>query len=310
MISRNAHAPGAELRGRIFDIKRYAIHDGPGIRTTVFLKGCPLRCDWCQNPESQGADREIFLSPNRCIGCGKCIEACPEGAVSPKDRRPDPLKCVRCGTCVEACPADARQLLGCDYSVDRLVAELERDRIFYDESDGGVTFSGGEPLVQPDFLRAGLERCRALGLHTAVDTCGHVPPEQMEDFARRTDLFLYDLKAMDPGRHRDSVGVSNELILENLRRVCEAGTPVWVRVPLIPGFNDGEDNLRATAEFVRALPGRPPLSLLPYHRTAAAKYRRLGRRYPMENLAAPPPEAVARAADRLKSMGLDVLQEG
>ena len=310
MISRNAHTPGEGPRGRIFDIKRYAIHDGPGIRTTVFLKGCPLRCDWCQNPESQGTDREIFLSPNRCIGCGKCIEACPEGAVSPQDRRPDPLKCVRCGTCVEACPADARQLLGRDYSVDRLVAELERDRVFYDESGGGVTFSGGEPLVQPDFLRASLERCRALGLHTAVDTCGHVPPEQMEDFARRTDLFLYDLKAMDPGRHRDSVGVSNDLILENLRRVCEAGTPVWVRVPLIPGFNDGEDNLRATAEFVRALPGRPPLSLLPYHRTAAAKYRRLGRRFPMENLAAPPPEAVARAADRLKSMGLDVLQEG
>jgi pyruvate formate lyase activating enzyme len=300
----------AGVRGRIFDLRRYSIHDGPGIRTTVFLKGCPLRCDWCQNPESQGRDPEAVLFPSRCIGCDACLPACPHGAISPETRRPDPRRCACCGTCVETCPAGARQILGRDLPVEELLAELERDRVFYDESGGGVTFSGGEPLAQPGFLRAALDLCRERGIHTALDTCGYAPREQAEDLARRADLLLYDLKAMDPERHRTSTGVPNGLILENLRAICGLGAAVWVRLPLIPGFNDDEGNLRATAEFVRALPGSPPLSLLPYHHSALAKYRRLGRRYPLEGTAAPSPDRVRQASDLLESLGLSVMREG
>ena len=300
----------AGARGRLFDVRRYSIHDGPGIRTTAFLKGCPLRCDWCQNPESQSPDREAFVFPARCIGCGTCVPACPRGAISPETRRQDPERCDCCGTCVEACPSGARQILGRDWSVEELLAELERDRVFYEESGGGITFSGGEPLAQPAFLRAALDACRERGLHTALDTCGYAPREQVEDLARRADLFLYDLKSMDSGRHREATGVPNDLILENLKRICGLGAAVWVRLPLIPGFNDGEDNLGATAAFVRSLPGRPPLSLLPYHAAAAAKYRRLGRRSPMEGRPALPPGEAERAAGRLKSLGLEVTVEG
>jgi pyruvate formate lyase activating enzyme len=303
-------AAGTVVRGRVFDLQRYSIRDGPGIRTTVFLKGCPLRCDWCQNPESQKPEPESVLFPGRCIDCGACTPACPRGAISPETRRPDPAKCACCGTCVETCPSAARHIIGRDITVDELLDEAGRDRPFYEESGGGITFSGGEPLAQPAFLGAALDGCRERGFHTAVDTCGYAPREQVEGFARRTDLFLYDIKSMDPERHRSATGVPNGLILENLKALCGLGAAVWVRLPLIPGFNDDEENLRATAAFVRSLTGRPPISLLPYHATAADKYRRLGRPCAREGAVAPPPDRVRRAAGLLESLGLVVLSEG
>ncbi len=291
-------------------MRRYSIHDGPGIRTTVFLKGCPLRCSWCQNPEGQGADPEIFIRPGLCVGCGECASACRRGAVSPDTRATDPALCARCGACVEVCPTGARRLLGRDRTVEDLLAEVERDRIFYDESGGGVTFSGGEPLMQPDFLREALEACRRRGLHIAVETCGHAPRELLAEVAARADLLLYDLKSMDSVRHLEATGVSNDLILENLRRARGMGAAVWVRMPLIPGFNDGDGDLRAVGEFVRSLPGRPPLGLIPYNQAAEDKHRRLGRRYALEGLAAPTPAEVRRAASLLESLGLVVALEG
>lgn len=252
----------------VFDIKEFAIHDGPGLRTTVFLKGCPLNCTWCHNPEG-------------------------------RSRYPQTMQ-----------TAHSQRTVGKVYTAAALAERLNRQAEILHLNGGGVTFSGGEPLAQAGFLRAALERCRERGLHTALDTCGQAPREQAEDFARRADLFLYDLKCMDPRRHRAATGAPNDLILENLRAICALGAAVWVRLPLIPGFNDDEENLRATAEFVRALPGRPPLSLLPYHPTAAAKYRRLGRPFPAEGLAAPAPDFLQRISTLLKSLGLDVALEG
>lgn len=303
-------AAGPVLRGRIFDLQRYSIRDGPGIRTTVFLKGCPLRCGWCQNPESQEPEPEAVFFPARCIGCGACAPSCARGAISPATRRPDPAQCVRCGDCVETCPSGARQILGRDVAVDELLDEAARDLPFFEESGGGITFSGGEPLLQPGFLEAALDGCRERRIRTAVDTCGYAPREPVERLALRADLFLYDLKSMDPERHRAATGVPNGLILDNLRALCGLGAAVRIRIPLIPGFNDDEENLRATAAFVRSLPGPPPVSLLPYHATAADKYRRLGRPYPLEGLAPPPQDRVRHAAGLLQSPGLEVSLEG
>lgn len=259
--------------GLVFDVKHYAIHDGPGIRTTVFLKGCPLDCPWCHNPESKGMEGELMWLPERCIGCNACVEACPSGAISLSDALVvDQGKCTSCWECAEACYADALRVVGMEMTVEEVMDEVIRDRVFHDESGGGVTFSGGEPLSQPGFLMGLLERCKTENIHTAVDTSGHADGGVVEKIKRLVDLWLYDLKHMDPDEHKRVIGVSNEVILENLERL--KGLNVWIRMPLIPGFNDGAENIRATAEYMK-LNGFNVINILPYHTAGSEKTPRL-----------------------------------
>jgi pyruvate formate lyase activating enzyme len=251
--------------GVVFDIQRFSVHDGPGIRTTVFLKGCPLSCAWCHNPEGIAPRPEVVLAPGRCVRCGTCAEACPEAQDGVAAVPTAPARCRRCGVCVEACPAGARRMAGRDLTPGEVVSEIARDRVFYEESGGGATFSGGEPLLQPDFLLKLLDGCGAEGIHTALDTCGHAPRERVLEAGARADLVLFDLKSPDPERHRAATGVDNVLILGNLRALAEAGAALWLRVPVIPGFNDDDEGALATARLAASLGTVRRVSLLPYH---------------------------------------------
>ena len=267
----------------IFNIQRFSLHDGPGIRTTVFLKGCPLRCDWCHNPESMDPRPEPLLRADRCLGCDLCAPACGQGIAGPLDRAaapapPDP-RCVRCGDCAEACPADARQLVGRAYGVSELVAEVLRDGIYHGETGGGVTFSGGEPLTAGNapFLLGCLDELRWYGVHTAIDTCGHVETGTLCTAADQAGLVLFDLKLMDDRDHRRHCGVGGGRIRANLEAVAARPVDLRVRVPLIPDLTDTDANLEAVAAFVAALPRPVPVDLLPFHALAGDKHRRLGR---------------------------------
>jgi pyruvate formate lyase activating enzyme len=298
--SKNDHPPSA-VRGLVFDIQRFSVHDGPGIRTTVFLKGCPLRCAWCHNPESHVARPELMVLESRCIHCGTCREVCPERIKHGGEK----AVCVVCGTCVEACPTGARQIAGREIGVDDLVRELRRDRIFYDDSGGGVTFSGGEPLSQFDFLRAALIAARAEGFHTAVDTCGYGSKERLLEIAGHTDLFLYDLKLWDSEAHYRYTGVPNTGILENLRALGSVHPAIWIRIPVIPGVNDDLTNMDQTARFVATIPGVRQVNLLPFHRTGIQKFARLGRPFSFPDLEPPSREALAVLAKTFVERGVD-----
>ena len=260
-------------QGTIFDIKRFAIHDGPGIRTTVFLKGCPLRCPWCHNPEGQNPDPEPAMP----------VVVVPD---SP-GQSPD-------------------EILGRVVEVEDVVKELERDILFFDESGGGVTFSGGEPLAQPEFLDALLDACRTRKLHTCLDTSGYAPAEHFALFTDKVDLYLYDLKLMDDADHQKYAGVSNRSILDNLRTLDELQKKVVVRFLVIPGLTDTEDNISATLGFLASLRNLRDVSLLPYHRIAAEKYRRLRRKNEMEGLSPPSDEMMKSLRTRFESCGMKV----
>lgn len=301
-----------QVSGRIFNIQRCSVHDGPGIRTSVFLKGCPLSCSWCHNPEGIDAAPDLMLSTDRCLSCGACSEVCPveEGVAVPIGEPWDRNLCTRCGSCVEACPADARQLAGRDIEVYELVDALERDRIFFEESGGGVTFSGGEPLAQPRFLAACLAECRNRGLHTAVDTCGLAPTKTLLEIAALTDLVLFDLKHMDPARHRAETGSDNGLILENLRQLSEGDSEVWVRLPLIPGFNDEVGNIQATAQFLDGLPRRHRVFVLPYHGIANGKRSRLQEVGDRTPIAVPGAAELSSVADVFARHDIEVIVGG
>lgn len=301
-------ADGGSLSGTIFSIIRFSTHDGPGIRTTVFMKGCPLSCWWCHNPENwQHLPSEIYR-PERCIGCGRCIAVCPSGALAagPHGVSTDHLRCRHCGSCVEACPAEARERTSWQIRVADLIRSISRDAPFFDQSGGGVTFSGGEPLAQPDFLLAALQRCRELEIHRVVETSGYATPDQLSAVARVTDLFLYDLKLVDPQKHRAHTGVDNHSILSNLQMLSESDAAVIVRIPLIPGVNDDSESIARAGEFIAGLPRRHAVDLLPFHRAAQAKYAKLGLDYRGESLAPLPLERVAEVARQLTDVGLKV----
>lgn len=294
--------------GVVFDIKRYAVHDGPGIRTTVFLKGCPLRCVWCHNPESWSATPEHVFRENRCSACRQCVEACDQQAISWTNDRPvvDLESCRLCGQCVDACPSDARRIAGRRQSVDELVAQIERDVLFHDQSHGGVTISGGEPLAQAHFLQRLLETCREREIHIALDTCLHAPWEVIERIEPLVDLFLCDLKHLDAQQHKRLTGVSNSLILDNLRRLTALAKPVIIRIPVIPGMNDDDANLTATGEFLSRLDHILRVDMLPYNEGVWSKTPRLGGVGPVPRVEPPGKERMGRLAEILEGFDLTV----
>jgi pyruvate formate lyase activating enzyme len=292
--------------GLVFLIERFAVHDGPGIRVAVFLKGCALRCAWCHSPESQSTRPELLLRRDRCIACGTCPPVCRTGAIREIHAgfETDLTRCDACGDCAAACPTDARLIAGRRMTVPELLREIERDRIFLDRSSGGVTFSGGEPLLQGAFLAEALSACRAAGFHTAVETAGFGPTAALEALDR-ADLVLFDLKLFDEDRHRRATGVSNRLILANFGRLTSRHRQVRARLPLIPGVNDDDENVDAIGALVASV-GVRALDLLPYHTAGVAKYARMGRPYALPDTAPPAPAALAATASRLEQFGLTV----
>jgi pyruvate formate lyase activating enzyme len=297
----------AITKGVVFDVKRFAIDDGPGIRTTIFLKGCPLHCWWCHNPEGQVSAPELMYRRMRCSGCAECIGICPESAISRlgKSVSINREKCSLCGTCFQKCPTGALAIVGKEMNLNEVLKEIEKDLIFYDESKGGVTFSGGEPLLQLNFLNALLEECRERNIHTAVDTCGYASRKSVGMMSDKADLFLYDIKMMDERKHRKYTGVSNKPILENFKTLAENGGNVLARFPVIPGINDDEANVTQTAEFLVSC-GTKNISLLPYHRAGIEKYIGLGKPYRLEKTRCPSDPKLNQIKEELESLGLRV----
>ncbi len=295
--------------GMVFDIKRYAINDGPGIRTAVFMKGCPLKCWWCHNPEGQRTTAQLIFRSNRCKGTQACLAACPHGAITWKGGSlTDWQICDQCGKCAEACYSGGREIIGRKVSVDLLMAELLRDMPFYEQSGGGVTFTGGEPLFQSQFLREALVECKKHRLHTAVDTSGQATWSSFQGILPLVDLFLYDIKHMDAKQHIQYTSISNRKILDNLSRLAREKTTIIVRLPLIPGVNDDELNLELTASYLAALPHLQGVELMPYHAIGMAKYQALGMDYKMEDTPTPTSEQITGIEDLLASYKLSVIR--
>jgi pyruvate formate lyase activating enzyme len=293
--------------GNIFDVKKFSINDGPGIRTTVFFQGCPLACPWCHNPEGRSAEPVLMYRASRCTLCGECVKVCKRNAIRIDGRViTDRSRCNNCGKCTEACYQGAREISGHRVSVEEVMAQVERDRPFYEQSGGGVTFSGGEPLMQPRFLMKLLRSCREAGISTAVDTSGCCTWDDLDDIRGMVDLFLYDLKLMDETRHRAAVGVTNKQILENLSCLSSAGHALYVRIPLIPGINDDEANLRQSGEFLAGLRGVTGVELMGYHEIGLAKYEALDLPYTLKDTKPPTVEARQNAAAILQEFGLTV----
>lgn len=298
--------PPQTTSGLVFNIMRFSVHDGPGIRTTVFMKGCPLNCPWCHNPESQSYQPEAMFVSERCISCQTCCYVCQSGALHWDDGpQRNAARCTFCGACAEACPADARKLMGTPICVGSLVEKIRRDVAFFDESGGGVTFSGGEPLAQPRFLEAALGACKTEGIHTVLDTCGYAPSAILRRVMPLVDLFLYDLKLIDDTRHQRVVGVSNSSILENLAILASEHASVVVRIPVIPGINDDDENLEQSFQLLGKL-GVRQVDLLPFHATGIEKYHRLSITCRMGALKPPAPERMQEIAARFSGQGFEI----
>jgi pyruvate formate lyase activating enzyme len=299
------------MKGIITDVQRFSVHDGPGIRTLIFLKGCPLFCPWCCNPETQAKTPEIAFFDFKCIQCDNCVKVCSESAILKSgSQRIDRAKCTLCGACVQECPSGALKIRGELMSVEEVYEIIEKDRIFYEKSGGGVTFSGGEPLVQHEFLREMLEMSKNNGLHTAVETSGFADRPIFEKVMGKVDLFLYDLKIMDNGKHREIVGTGNEPVVENLQKLAGSGKNVIVRIPVVPGFTMNGNNMTEIFAFVASLKEINTVHLLPYHKYGKSKYRFIGRNCELENTEAPDGEEMAKIAESAQSYGLKCIIGG
>jgi len=306
--------------GLVCNIQRFSVHDGPGIRTTVFLKGCTLRCFWCHNPESIRPKLELQLHMDRCISCGECIRVCPTGAQTVTADGEMVFyreKCTACGACVEVCYAGARELSGRELSAEEVVDEILQDRAFYDNSGGGVTLSGGEPVFQPEFSKEILVRCREEGIHTAIETAGNVSWERLSDLLTLTDMVMMDLKHMDSDKHKRAVGAPNELLKANARRISETDKPIIFRTPVVPTVNATTEEIGAIAVFVRELQDHraaiygeaaAPISLelLPFHRMAGDKYNSLGLTYRAKDIEPPTKETMVALAESAAAYGITV----
>jgi pyruvate formate lyase activating enzyme len=296
-------------KGIVLNIERFAIHDGPGIRTVVFVKGCPLRCLWCSTIDSQLMSPELLYFANKCVRCLKCIEVCPQEAISQSatdeiitDRR----QCDNCGRCVEVCSAGAREISGEEMTVEQVVEEVEKDSIFYSNSGGGITLSGGEPTMQPEFSLGILKACNYRGIHTVMETCGYVKWDILDEMLKHLDMVYMDIKHMSPLEHKKLTSKSNRLILENARRIAASypDKPLIIRIPIIPGYNDSVENIASTAKFVHDLTGNGKIELLPYHKLGLPKYQALMKDYPLPDLESPSEVHLHALEELVKSHGV------
>ena len=297
----------------IFDIKRYAINDGPGIRVTIFLKGCPLSCKWCHNPESISREVQKMYTESKCIGSLECIKICEQEALSlgPNGIVTDVDACNLCGKCAEVCPTKAIEMSGEEMSVEKVMKIIKRETLFMDQSKGGVTFSGGEPLMHHEFLIELLEACGEEGIHRCVDTSGFANTKIFKEVAQRTDHFLYDLKMMDSDKHKELTGVPNEKILENLKILAETRAAMNIRIPLIKGINDDEKNILRSAEFIASLSGgKKMVNILPYHNIASKKYEKLGIEYAQGTMDEPDQDHQKRILEIFQSFGIEAIIGG
>jgi pyruvate formate lyase activating enzyme len=295
--------------GMIFDIKRYAIQDGPGIRTAVFMKGCPLECWWCHNPEGQRPEAQLIYRSNRCTASKACLDVCPQDAIIWEGKSITHWEaCDDCGKCAEVCFAGAREIIGREITVNQLIAEIERDIPFYDQSGGGVTYTGGEPLQQSEFLAEALIACKEKQIHTAVDTCGYCSWENFQLILPMVDLFLYDVKLMNAEKHLKYTSAPNKLILDNLIKLSDEGANIIVRIPLIPGINDDEENLEMCGAFLKDLPKLLGVELMPYHQIGVAKYEALGLTYKLGKIVSPMRGEISKAEDLFTRYDLPVIK--
>lgn len=297
----------SRLLGLVYDIQRFSVHDGPGIRTTVFLKGCPLRCQWCANPESQRREIELRYVSKLCMQCGRCVKRCAQRALtlSVGGLVIDRSRCNGCSECAKACPQGALRLVGAWYSPDEVLTEVEKDALFYRLSQGGLTLSGGEPMLQSEFSAELLRCAKERGLDTAVETSGYASWAKVMDVCQYSDLVLFDVKHLDPVRHRELTGVSNDLILENLKNLTKSGVNVIARLPLVPGRNDDPCTIRGIGDLLMTLRIRE-IHVLPYHRLGQAKYAQLGRDYLLEELQPPTLATIEQTRQILEETGLSV----
>lgn len=294
----------------ITNIQKFSLHDGPGIRTTIFFKGCPLNCWWCHNPESHSKNHQIIYFEDRCTLCGTCVRRCPENALEIKDNKllRDKDRCVLCEKCTDFCPNDAQEYVGKDVTTKEIMKEILKDIDFYEESGGGVTFSGGEPMIYSSFLEELLKSCNNRGIHTAIDTSGYVPWENFEKISDKVDLFLFDLKLMDDEKHKKYTGVSNVIILENLKKLSNIGANIYIRMPIIAGIND-DSNIDESINFLSNL-NIIQVNLLPYHKMGMDKYKRLGMKYKLTGGEKPSDEKMIEIANKFKLAGIKIKMGG
>lgn len=278
----------------VYNIQKYSVHDGPGIRTTVFLKGCPLTCPWCHNPESQKFNKSITVNKAKCIECGLCTSVCPSLN-----------NCIICGRCIEVCPTNARTWVGQEYTQEKIISIIEEDRVFYEESSGGVTFSGGEPLMQSKALFPVLKELKNRGYHIVIDTSGYSNLKNIKMLEGHVDLWLYDLKHMDSDKHQELIGVNNEIILNNLKYLDQNGANIWIRYPYIPGYNTELENIQKLGEFVAGL-NTKSVYILPYHNLAEDKHHRFEIEYKLKGLREPGLDELEKAKMILEKYNLDV----